>query len=232
MIVVIHLKKKDVVKSSVKGVAIEFDHDKVASVLGVPGKNGMREYIKDVWEESSTRSHLRLLGGLRNDEAIMDLGREILEASWISLTWIIDIREIGEYARVMMRHMSYVISVKDHELPELEKIGEGMMMMKFRKERVGEEEKDQTEFDWEAVIDEAAEQGESGSDDRFLMLEWMLKSRCEPQRLSDPVPSTIRRRKRHLQSRTLVSHLLAFRKSVMNKMLGEFERSESQQISR
>ncbi|GAB2292358.1 hypothetical protein Dimus_026603 [Dionaea muscipula] len=52
---VIHLKKKDVVKSSVKGVAIEFDHDKLASILRVPGKNGICEYIKDVWEESKRR---------------------------------------------------------------------------------------------------------------------------------------------------------------------------------
>ncbi|GAB2271348.1 hypothetical protein Dimus_006189 [Dionaea muscipula] len=36
-----HLKKKDVVKSSVKGVVIEFDHDKLASILGVPGNNGI-----------------------------------------------------------------------------------------------------------------------------------------------------------------------------------------------
>ncbi|GAB2299865.1 hypothetical protein Dimus_033916 [Dionaea muscipula] len=49
---VIYLKKKDVVKSSVKGVAIEFDYDKLTSILGVPGKNGICEYIKDVWEES------------------------------------------------------------------------------------------------------------------------------------------------------------------------------------
>ncbi|GAB2290595.1 hypothetical protein Dimus_024877 [Dionaea muscipula] len=38
---VIHLKKKDIVKSSVKGVAVEFDHEKLASILGVPGKNGI-----------------------------------------------------------------------------------------------------------------------------------------------------------------------------------------------
>ncbi|GAB2301347.1 hypothetical protein Dimus_035376, partial [Dionaea muscipula] len=33
---VIHLKKKDIVKSSVKGVAVEFDHEKLASILGIP----------------------------------------------------------------------------------------------------------------------------------------------------------------------------------------------------
>ncbi|GAB2281025.1 hypothetical protein Dimus_015637 [Dionaea muscipula] len=49
---VTHLKKKDIVKSSVKGVAVEFDHEKLASILGIPGNNGICEYVKDVWEES------------------------------------------------------------------------------------------------------------------------------------------------------------------------------------
>ncbi|GAB2295770.1 hypothetical protein Dimus_029925 [Dionaea muscipula] len=49
-----HLKKKDVVKTSVRGVAIEFDHLKSASILGIPGNNGICEYIKEVWEESRT----------------------------------------------------------------------------------------------------------------------------------------------------------------------------------
>ncbi|GAB2287943.1 hypothetical protein Dimus_022295, partial [Dionaea muscipula] len=49
---VTHLKKKGIVKSSVKGVAVEFDHEKLASILGIPGNNGICEYVKDVWEES------------------------------------------------------------------------------------------------------------------------------------------------------------------------------------
>ncbi|GAB2288449.1 hypothetical protein Dimus_022781 [Dionaea muscipula] len=44
---VIHLKKKDIVKSSVKGVTVEFDHEKLASILGIPGNNGISEYVKD-----------------------------------------------------------------------------------------------------------------------------------------------------------------------------------------
>ncbi|GAB2290754.1 hypothetical protein Dimus_025027, partial [Dionaea muscipula] len=44
--------KKDIMKSSVKGVAVEFDHEKLASILGIPGNNGICEYVKDVWEES------------------------------------------------------------------------------------------------------------------------------------------------------------------------------------
>ncbi|GAB2290860.1 hypothetical protein Dimus_025125 [Dionaea muscipula] len=49
---VIHLKKKDVVKSKVRGVEIQFDHEKLATILGIPGNNGICEYVKDVWEES------------------------------------------------------------------------------------------------------------------------------------------------------------------------------------
>ncbi|GAB2293149.1 hypothetical protein Dimus_027358 [Dionaea muscipula] len=64
----IHLKKKDVVKSSVKGVAIEFDHDKLASILGVPGKNGICEYIKNVWEESKYTKPFEITRRFANDE--------------------------------------------------------------------------------------------------------------------------------------------------------------------
>ncbi|GAB2268959.1 hypothetical protein Dimus_003894 [Dionaea muscipula] len=49
---VIHLKKKDVVKSKVRGVEVEFDHEKLATILGIPGNNGICEYVKEVWEES------------------------------------------------------------------------------------------------------------------------------------------------------------------------------------
>ncbi|GAB2265905.1 hypothetical protein Dimus_000936 [Dionaea muscipula] len=38
-----HFKKKDVARSSVRGVEIEFDHMKLASILGIPGKNGIKE---------------------------------------------------------------------------------------------------------------------------------------------------------------------------------------------
>ncbi|GAB2270646.1 hypothetical protein Dimus_005525 [Dionaea muscipula] len=195
---VIHLKKKDVVKSSVKGVAIEFDHDKLASILGVLGKNGICEYINDVWEESKF--------GQRDTSSFMDL------------TYMDHLmsRRLVNLPRVMMRHMSYVISMKDHELPYgdwltmvfeefgvplVDKKGQEpkrtdyfeenfLTMCKLTRdngvwwvgtgenrrrdddevleEEVEEEEKDQTEFDWEAVIDEAAEQGESGSDDQFF----------------------------------------------------------------
>ncbi|GAB2285839.1 hypothetical protein Dimus_020279 [Dionaea muscipula] len=205
---VIHLKKKDVVKSSVKGVAIEFDHDRLASILGVPGKNRICEYIKDVWEESKYTKPLEITRrfGKRDTSSFMDLTyMDHLMA-----------RRLVNLPRVMMRHMSYVISMKDHELPYgdwltmvfeefgvplVDKKGEEpkrydyfeetfLTMCKLTRENgvwwvgTGEnrrrddvvnapEEEDeeeggnQAEFDWEAVIDEAAVEGESRSDEQF-----------------------------------------------------------------
>ncbi|GAB2270597.1 hypothetical protein Dimus_005480 [Dionaea muscipula] len=66
---VIHLKKKDIVKSSVKGVAVEFDHERLASILGIPGNNGICEYVKDVWEESKYIKPLEITR--RIPEAVM-----------------------------------------------------------------------------------------------------------------------------------------------------------------
>ncbi|GAB2290051.1 hypothetical protein Dimus_024342, partial [Dionaea muscipula] len=81
---VTHLKKKDVVKSKVRGVDLEFDHEKLATILG-SGENRRRD----------------------DDEAA----------------------------------------------PE--------------EEAEEEEERNKDDFDWEAVIDEATVEGESGSDDQF-----------------------------------------------------------------
>ncbi|GAB2270404.1 hypothetical protein Dimus_005305 [Dionaea muscipula] len=88
----------------------------------------------------------------------------------------------------MMRHMAYVISIKDHESPYgdwmtmvfeafeylwltrkvEEKTEEEMMILMFQQEEeVEKEEENQTGFDWEAVIDEAATEGESGSGEKF-----------------------------------------------------------------
>ncbi|GAB2296493.1 hypothetical protein Dimus_030607 [Dionaea muscipula] len=126
-------------------------------------------------------------------------------------------RRLVNLPRVMMRHMSYVISVKDHELPYgdwltmifdafgvplVDKKGEEpkrydyfeeifLTMCKLTRENgiwwIGsgenrrrdddvnateeeaeeEEERNKDDFDWEAIIDEATVEGESGSDDQF-----------------------------------------------------------------
>ncbi|GAB2266423.1 hypothetical protein Dimus_001431 [Dionaea muscipula] len=142
---VIHLKKKDVVKSSVKGIVIEFDHEKLATILGVPEKNGICEYIKDVWEESKYTKPLEITRRVANNETLTATRRVksgemkpfqrfihflVMKnvvprfgkrdtSSFMDLTYMDHLmtRRLINLPRVMIRHMSYVISMKDHELP-------------------------------------------------------------------------------------------------------------------
>ncbi|GAB2298138.1 hypothetical protein Dimus_032210 [Dionaea muscipula] len=142
---VTHLKKKDVVKSKVRGVNLEFDHEKLATILGVHSENGICEYIKEVWEESKYTKPLEITRRFANDDTIMKARRvrsvEMKPSqrfihflvmknmiprfgkrdttSFMDLSYMdhLTARRLVNLPRVMMRHMSYVISVKDHELP-------------------------------------------------------------------------------------------------------------------
>ncbi|GAB2295455.1 hypothetical protein Dimus_029621, partial [Dionaea muscipula] len=70
-----HNRKKDVAKSKVRGVEIVFDHMKLASILEIPGNNGICEYIKEVWEESRYTKPLEITRKFANDEIIMEARR-------------------------------------------------------------------------------------------------------------------------------------------------------------
>ncbi|GAB2292200.1 hypothetical protein Dimus_026451 [Dionaea muscipula] len=262
---VIHLKKKDIVKSSVKGVVIEFDHEKLATILGVPGTNGICEYIKDVWEESKYTKPLEITRRFANDETLTAARRlksgelkpfqrfihflvmknvvprfEKRDTSnFMDLTYMDHLmsRRLVNLPRVMIRHMSYVISMKDHELPYedwltmvseefgvplVNKKGEVpkkydyfeetfLTMCKLKRENgiwwIGsgenrrkddddvpeeeeaqEEEGNQADFDWEAVVDEAAVEGESGSGEKFYDAE--DKDQGSPE-VNDEIPAVV-----------------------------------------
>ncbi|GAB2278698.1 hypothetical protein Dimus_013372, partial [Dionaea muscipula] len=113
---VIHLKKKDIVKSKVRGIEIEFDHEKLATILGVPGANGICEYIKEVWEESKYTKPLEITRRFANDASIM-AARRVKSGELKPFQRFVHFLEKDKSPRVMIRHMSYVISMKDHELP-------------------------------------------------------------------------------------------------------------------
>ncbi|GAB2292680.1 hypothetical protein Dimus_026917 [Dionaea muscipula] len=120
---VIHLKKKDIVKSKVRGIEIEFDHEKLATIpaFGVPlvDKKGEEPKRYDFFEETFL--------------TMCKLTRE--NGIW----WI----GSGENRR----------RDDDVDAPE--------------EEAEDEDEGNKDDFDWEAVIDEATVEGESGSDDQF-----------------------------------------------------------------
>ncbi|GAB2266027.1 hypothetical protein Dimus_001056 [Dionaea muscipula] len=160
---VIHLKKKDIVKSSVKGVVIEFDHEKLATILGVPGTNGICEYIKDVWEESRYTKPLEITRRIANDETLTAARR--------------------------VKRRDDVVDVSEEEAEE--------------------EEENQTDFDWEAVVDEAAVEGESGSDDQFYDAQVEVEEPVTETPADSSDPRSIHdsmRSDRIFRSRPLVSH--------------------------
>ncbi|GAB2286208.1 hypothetical protein Dimus_020632 [Dionaea muscipula] len=107
---VTHLKKKDIVKSSVKGVAVEFDHEKLASILGIPGNNGICEYVKDVWEESKYIKPLEITRreSWMNDNGLNNMMDLIKRQKWEKLfkrRELVHVDAVKEfYARLTMSH--------------------------------------------------------------------------------------------------------------------------------
>ncbi|GAB2294546.1 hypothetical protein Dimus_028751 [Dionaea muscipula] len=140
-----HYKKKEVARSRVRGVEIEFDSMRLALILDVPGNTGICEYVKEVWEESKFIKPLEITRKFANDEFINEARRVkstkmkpfqrflhfvVMKnvvpwfgkkdtTSFMDLTYMdhLSMRRLVNLPRVMMRHMSYVISIKDHELP-------------------------------------------------------------------------------------------------------------------
>ncbi|GAB2269378.1 hypothetical protein Dimus_004297 [Dionaea muscipula] len=167
---VTHLKKKDIVKSSVKGMAVEFDHEKLASILGIPENNGICEYVKDVWEESKYIKPLEITRRRRDD---------------------------------------------DVEAPE--------------EEAEEEDEGNKDDFDWEAIIDEAKVEGESGSGEKFYDAE--DKEQDSPD-VNEEIPATSSRsstRQKRQDTSGVDPSCPTGRipEAVMTKLQAEFERKRA-----
>ncbi|GAB2275474.1 hypothetical protein Dimus_010232, partial [Dionaea muscipula] len=144
-IVITITSKKEVAKSKVHGVDIELDGMSLATILGIPGNYGLCEYIKDVWEEGKYCKPLKITRKFSNDPTIMEAGRvksssmkpfqrflhffvmkNMLPrfkkrdtASFMDLTYMKYLTAVLpiNLPRLMIRHVSYVISVPQHELP-------------------------------------------------------------------------------------------------------------------
>ncbi|GAB2276216.1 hypothetical protein Dimus_010950 [Dionaea muscipula] len=205
---VIHHKKKDVVKSSVKGVAIEFDHLKLASILGIPSNNGICEYIKDVWEESKYTKPLERTRRFANNETltaarrIMNFHMEIGSPWFLKLLEYLCLIKKGEepkrydyfeetfltICKLTRENGVWLIGTRENRRRDEE--------VHAPEEETEEEVEAQKDFDWEAVIDEVAVQEESGSDDRFFdaqvdVEEPMIETPAAPAFPASPGDSSI-----------------------------------------
>ncbi|GAB2286067.1 hypothetical protein Dimus_020491 [Dionaea muscipula] len=202
---VIHLKKKDVVKSSVKGISIEFDHERLAAILDVPGRTGICEYIKEVWEESRYTKPLDITRRVANDETIT-AARRVKSSEmkpfqrFIHFLVMKNDHELpyGDWLTLVFEAFEVPLVIKKGEEPKKYDFFEDtfLTMCKLTRENgiwwIGcgenrrrdddeaapeeeaeeEEERNKDDFDWEAVIDEATVEGESGSDDQFYDAQW------------------------------------------------------------
>ncbi|GAB2283346.1 hypothetical protein Dimus_017862 [Dionaea muscipula] len=177
-----HNRKKDVAKSKVRGVEIEFDHTMLASILGIPGNNGICEYIKEVWEESKYTKPLEITKRFANDDTIMEARRvksvEMKPFQRENGVWWIGSGE--------NRRRDDEVEAPEEEVEE-------------------EEEGNKAEFDWEAVIDEATVEGESGSDDQFYDAQVEVEepmNRNPKQTKRVLAPSSTQREEKKLQEST------------------------------
>ncbi|GAB2288552.1 hypothetical protein Dimus_022882 [Dionaea muscipula] len=143
------LKKKDIVKSKVRGVEIEFDHEKSATILGIPGTMGSREYVKDVWEESKYIKPLEITG---EEPKKYDFFQDTF------LTMCKLTRENGIW------------------WIEVEKIEEGMMTRHLRGRGIGEDEGNRVDFDLEAPLMRQPSRGNRGRGRSSMMSRKMLKA--------------------------------------------------------
>ncbi|GAB2284227.1 hypothetical protein Dimus_018693 [Dionaea muscipula] len=219
---VIHLKKKDVVKSSVKGVAIEFDHLKLASILGIPGNNRICEYIKDVWEESKYIKPLEITRRFANNETLKAARR---------------VKSSEEPKRYDYFEETFLTMCKLTRENGVWWIGTGENRRRDEEvdapeEKAEEEVEAQKDFDWEAVIDEAAVQGESRSDDQFFYAqvdveEPVTETPAAPVFPASPGDSSTQQKEQTLAAVDPSGPSGHIPEAVMNKLQAEFERTRA-----
>ncbi|GAB2286706.1 hypothetical protein Dimus_021101 [Dionaea muscipula] len=213
---VIHLKKKDVVKSKVRGVKVEFDHEKLATILGAPGTNGIYEYIKDEWEESKYTKPLDITRRFANDENLMAArrGEEPKRYDYFEETFLTMCKLTRENGVWWIGSGENRRRDDDVDAPE--------------EEAEEEEEGNKDDFDWEAVIDEAAVEGESGSGEKFYDAE--DKEQDSPE-VNEEIPasstSSTRRDEKDASGVDPSCPTGRIPEAVMTKLQAEFERKRA-----
>ncbi|GAB2289978.1 hypothetical protein Dimus_024275 [Dionaea muscipula] len=205
-------KKKEIARSRVKGVEIKFDSMKLASILDVPGHTGISEYIKEVWQESKYIKPLEITRKLANNSLIN--GEEPKRYDYFEETFL-------TMCKLKRENGIWWIGT-----------GENMRRdddNKASAEEENEEIEAQNDFDWEAVIDEAADQGESGSGEKFSDAEDEVQESPEVNEEVPVVvaPSSAQQKKTETAGVDPSGPSGRLPESVMNKLQPEFERARA-----
>ncbi|GAB2266809.1 hypothetical protein Dimus_001798 [Dionaea muscipula] len=204
-------KKKGIAKSRVKGVEIEFDSMKLASILDVPGHT-----VKD---------------------------HELPYGDWMTMIfYAFDVPLVDKKGEEPKRYdyfeETFLTMCKLRRENEIWWIGTGENrrrddeIVSPAKDVHEEEVEDQNDFDWEAEIDEAVVQGESGSGEKIYDAEDEIQ---EPTAVVEEVPVVIAQASAQQKVTEAAGvdpsgssdHLT---ESVMNKLQPEFERARADRI--
>ncbi|GAB2275540.1 hypothetical protein Dimus_010297 [Dionaea muscipula] len=149
------------------------------AILDVPGRTGICEYIKEVWEESRYTKPLDITRRIANDETITAARRvksmvkkgeepkryDYFEETFLTMCKLTRENGIWWIGSGENRRRDDDVNAPEEEVEE-------------------EEERNKDDFDWEAVIDEATVEGESGSDDQFY------DAQVEVEEPSDETPES------------------------------------------
>ncbi|GAB2295398.1 hypothetical protein Dimus_029570 [Dionaea muscipula] len=222
-----HNRKKDVAKSEVRGVEIEFDHTMLASILGIPSNNGICEYIKEVWEESKYTKPLEITRRFANDNSIMEARRvkSVEMKPFQRFVHFLVMKNVvprfGKRDTTSYMDLIYM----DHLIARRRRDDDAVAP----EEETEEEEKDQTEFDCEAVVDEAVVEGESGSGEKFYDAEDEVQG---SPAVNDDIPAVVTQASTQQKEPTSSGvdpscPTGRIPEVVMNKMQAEFERARA-----
>ncbi|GAB2292793.1 hypothetical protein Dimus_027027 [Dionaea muscipula] len=190
-------KRKEVARSSVRGVRIELDGMILAGILGIPGNNGICEYIKEVWEPSKYYKPLEMTKKFANNDLII-VARRVKSTEMKPFQRFLHfifmknvVPRFGKRDNTSFMDLTYMDHMLTRRLVNLP-----------RNEEVADEgQNNQEDFDWEAVIDEVEIQreemekeveiqGESGSAEMFYDVEVEVEGSVEaPVEDNSPTPA-------------------------------------------
>ncbi|GAB2287572.1 hypothetical protein Dimus_021945 [Dionaea muscipula] len=158
------------------------DNMTLASILGVPGNNGICGYIKEVWQESKYIKPLEIRKKFSNDESIT-AERRVKSTEMKSfqrfLHFVVMKIMVPRFGKrdttsfMDLTYMDHLLTRRLVNLPRRRDDEEEIPAENVENEEAANEgeEVHQDDIDWEAVNEEDEIQGESGSAEKFYDVE-------------------------------------------------------------
>ncbi|GAB2275565.1 hypothetical protein Dimus_010324 [Dionaea muscipula] len=170
-----------------KGVEIEFDHDRSASILGVPERIKSREYIKDAWEESKYTKPLEITRRFANNETLTIADHELPYGDWLTMVFEeFGVPPVDKKGEEPKRYDYFRGDFPHHVQADkrewclmgwnLEKTEEEMMWLMLRKKRMRKKEEIRSNLIGRLSLMRLQLRGNPDQMSSFMMLKWMWRN--------------------------------------------------------